>query len=186
MGAVHIVPYRQARRGARDPVRLRVKICNLEPEFAQEVRILLDKYDIYNGTGGVKTDEDEILRVDIAEGWKKEKIASRPYQLGLKDMKIPNETFDNIHEDGKLEWMKHPNPFRCPCFVVWRTVGASAQAGQRLLLGTAWSDSGGLVAEAEEWVVTRQGRDTMVRWVSPIGPPEAKQCLPPSGPRWGP
>ena len=45
---------------------------------------------------------------------------SRVYPVGKKDRDIIDETFNEMHEHGKLEWVTQPTKFSYPCFVVWR------------------------------------------------------------------
>ena len=49
---------------------------------------------------------------------------SRVYPVGKKDRDIIDETFNEMHEHGKLEWVTQPTKFSYPCFVVWRDTPA--------------------------------------------------------------
>ena len=43
---------------------------------------------------------------------------ARVYQLGPEDRKLINETFDLLHEQGKIKWSKEPTQFGAPVFVI--------------------------------------------------------------------
>lgn len=56
------------------------------------------------------------------EGWEKAKIASRCYPLGSKDQELLDKTFDELHAQGQMEWVRTLTSFVSPVFVVWQTV----------------------------------------------------------------
>lgn len=49
--------------------------------------------------------------------------AAKVYPLGLTDRQLVDDTFDKLHEQGRMEYTSQPTPHGYPVFVVWRTVG---------------------------------------------------------------
>ena len=47
---------------------------------------------------------------------------AKVYQLGPKDKKLIDETFDLLHQQGKMEWSIKPTQYGAPVFVMWRTL----------------------------------------------------------------
>ncbi len=63
------------------------------------------------------------MRIPLKTDWEsripgKAKI----YPLGTKDRALVDETFDKLHEAGKLSWTEGSTPFSYPVFCVWRTI----------------------------------------------------------------
>ena len=47
---------------------------------------------------------------------------ARVHPVSQRDKQIIDETFDKLHQRGKVTWSSQPTPFSYPCFVVWREV----------------------------------------------------------------
>ena len=47
---------------------------------------------------------------------------ARVYPVSQRDKQVIDETFDKLHQQGKMTWSSQPTPFSYPCFVVWREV----------------------------------------------------------------
>ena len=62
------------------------------------------------------------MKVPLSENWHQQRVASRPYPLGEKDRAFLDETFDNLHRQGRMDWVTEPTSFASPVFVVWRKV----------------------------------------------------------------
>jgi hypothetical protein len=91
--------------------------------FSGSVTSLVDRYaSVWIDTGLIKVDKDEEMTVPLIENWYEHKVSQRPYACGLKDQRFIDEVFDNLHRQGRMEWVKQPTPFSAPVFVVWRTV----------------------------------------------------------------
>ncbi|KIX01155.1 uncharacterized protein Z518_08880 [Rhinocladiella mackenziei CBS 650.93] len=64
-----------------------VHICNEDPAFAQALLRCVEKYsDCWIDRGPITIPEKDYMPVPLVEGWEKQKFASKPYPLGLKDL----------------------------------------------------------------------------------------------------
>lgn len=104
-----------------------VRISDVEPEFAQQLRTLTDKFDIYHDRGLIPMADEEKMRIDLIDDWQNQKRNVRPYPLGLKDREALDKHHDELIAQGKLEPMMEPTPIACPAFVVWRTVNGKSK-----------------------------------------------------------
>ena len=82
--------------------------------------------------------EDQGATVDIPEEeWmpiplKPDAVAkpSRVYPVSQKDRAIIDETFDKLHEQGKMEWSSQPTSYSYPVFVVRRQLSDGTRKGR--------------------------------------------------------
>lgn len=76
---------------------------------------------LWNDDGFIKVPPDEWMRIPLKEGWQ-DKLTGRSkiYPLGIEDRKLVDETFDKMHEQGRLKWTDEETPFSFPVFVVWK------------------------------------------------------------------
>ncbi|KAK3293976.1 uncharacterized protein B0H64DRAFT_177208 [Chaetomium fimeti] len=86
------------------------------------LRTVVEESRCWNSRGVVKMSEDEHIRINLIDSWHKQKVSGHVYPLGIEDSGIVDETCDDMHRDGKLDWMLRPTPFGCPVFVAWRIV----------------------------------------------------------------
>jgi hypothetical protein len=100
-----------------------VSICNTNPEYAQRVKALIDRYEVFRYKGIVPMQEGQKMRIDLVEGWQNQIKPARPYPLGKKDSDHLNMEHDKMHAEGKLVFLDEPTPIACPAFVVWRKSG---------------------------------------------------------------
>lgn len=68
----------------------------------------------------VKVPAHEHMEIPLIDNWETHYKAgqARVYPLGHKEQKVVNETFNKLHEQGRLEWTTAHTPFSFPCFVV--------------------------------------------------------------------
>lgn len=99
-----------------------VHCCTANTAFGKKLVALAEKWDVWRDKGIIPLPEDEKMTVDLIDNWQDQYRSGRVYPLGVKDREFLDETFDKMHREGKLEWMRKPTPFACPCFVVWKTV----------------------------------------------------------------
>lgn len=55
---------------------------------------------------------------------------AKVYQLGPEDRKLVDETFDLLHQQGKMEWSTDPTQYGSPVFVIWRTLPSGERKGR--------------------------------------------------------
>ena len=55
---------------------------------------------------------------------------SRVYPVSQKDKDVIDETFNKLHEQGKMEWTNQPTPYSYPVFVVWRQMPDGSRKGR--------------------------------------------------------
>nr|XP_036574226.1 uncharacterized protein CTRU02_15808 [Colletotrichum truncatum]XP_036588805.1 uncharacterized protein CTRU02_00852 [Colletotrichum truncatum]KAF6780623.1 hypothetical protein CTRU02_15808 [Colletotrichum truncatum]KAF6800447.1 hypothetical protein CTRU02_00852 [Colletotrichum truncatum] len=98
-----------------------VEICDFDKEFAQQLRKILDRYDIYHNKGIIPLPDEERMRIDLVDGWQNQKTNIKVYPLGLEDLAVLDETYGQLHAEGKMDWADgKPIPIACPLFIVWR------------------------------------------------------------------
>ncbi|KAH6603966.1 hypothetical protein Trco_007412 [Trichoderma cornu-damae] len=99
-----------------------VHVCDEHPDQADQIRQIVEKYDIWRDQGIIPLPENEKMRINLVENWQSQKTPTRPYPLGIEDRKFLDVTMDALHAQGRASWMKQPTPFGCPVFIVWRTI----------------------------------------------------------------
>lgn len=83
--------------------------------------IVNDYPKLWTDQGFADLPEDNWMKIPLKEGWEEKiKGKARVYPLGTKDRAIVDDTFDELHRQGKLEWTDKSTPFSFPCFVVYR------------------------------------------------------------------
>lgn len=65
--------------------------------------------------------ESDYLRIPLTDDSKSAKTRG-PYRLSSKDKKVVDDTFQKLHEAGKMSWGP-PGTLAWPCFVVWTGAG---------------------------------------------------------------
>jgi transposase InsO family protein len=92
---------------------------------------VVNKFDIWTDHGGfADVPENEWMRIPLAEGWESQ-IAGmklgRVYPMSPKDQEVINNTFDKLHDQGRMDWTDNHSPSGYPVFVVWRRVEKNGQ-----------------------------------------------------------
>lgn len=52
---------------------------------------------------------------------------AKVYQLGPEDKRLIDETFNLLHQQGKMKWSTKPTQYGAPVFVIWRTLPSGEQ-----------------------------------------------------------
>jgi hypothetical protein len=74
------------------------------------------------------------MRIPLKPGWEKKVDGSaKTYPLGEKDRQVIDKTFDELHNQGRLEWTAESTPFSYPVFVVWRTLANGERKGRAVV-----------------------------------------------------
>lgn len=115
---------------------------------------LVQSYDIWSRPGFVKVPKDQWMRIPLKEGAKIPR--NQVYRLGPKEKKLVDETFDALHEEGKLKWASNYTPSGYPVFVVYRL--GTLPDGTRGLKGRVVVDLRGLnkITELDSYPVLTQ------------------------------
>ena len=90
----------------------------------QTLAELVDEFPkIWVDTGFVKVPEEEWMKLPLRHDWQ-DKVSGKAkiYPLGIRDREVIDKVFDELHEQGRLEWTKEATPFSFPVFVVWKTL----------------------------------------------------------------
>lgn len=77
----------------------------------------------------VNMPKNEYMEIPLVDNWEHiyKPGQARVYASGLRDRQLIDETFDKLHEQGRLEWTKSHTPFSFPCFVVWKNTPDGAK-----------------------------------------------------------
>lgn len=98
-----------------------IKIYDTQSERQIYTKLVNEFPTLWNDDGFIKVPPDEWMRIPLKEGWQ-DKLTGRSkiYPLGIEDRKLVDETFDKMHEQGRLKWTDEETPFSFPVFVVWK------------------------------------------------------------------
>ena len=66
--------------------------------------------------------ENEQMIVPLVDNWNNQKIAQKPYPVGVRDWEVIDAIYNKLHAQGRMEWVTKLTAFTIPIFVVWRTV----------------------------------------------------------------
>ena len=71
--------------------------------------------------GFANVPQDEWMKLTLRNDWQ-DKVSGKAkvYPLGIKDREVIDKTFDEMYEQGRLEWTTQVTPFSFPVFVVWK------------------------------------------------------------------
>ena len=100
------------------------------PRWNKRVKQLVAKYAsrIFKDTEPIRVPPEQHLRVPLVEGWQNLKLGQRKYPCSEEDEKFLDKTLDELHEQGRFEWVHQPTPFGSPVFVAYRTVNGVRKA----------------------------------------------------------
>lgn len=87
--------------------------------------------DIFNDAGTtVNIPPEEWMTVPLKSDWEDRLPAKggRAYPQGKKSEKLIDETFDKLHEQGRMSWATKGTPFSYPVFVVWKPSAVPGEA----------------------------------------------------------
>jgi hypothetical protein len=103
-----------------------VSVYDRSSAFVQRVSRLVAQFPkVWTDSGTIDVPEEEQMRVPLVEGYQNQKIGQRPYPLSQEDREIVDKTLDDLHAQGRVEWVTQPTPFGAPAFVVWRMVNGA-------------------------------------------------------------
>ena len=93
---------------------------------------LVERYPkLWKDSGFVNVPESSWLRIPLRSDWESRVSGkARVYPLGLKDRKIVDDTFDELHAQDRLSWTTEHTPFSYPVFVVWKDLGDGKRKGR--------------------------------------------------------
>ena len=89
---------------------------------------------LWEDSGFVDIPQDQWMRIPLKPGWE-DKVdgSAKTYPVGEKDRKVIDKTFDELHDQGRLEWTTESTPFSYPIFVVWRTLPNGERKGRAVV-----------------------------------------------------
>ena len=93
------------------------------PAATSAIANVVDQFpNLWKDTGQVDLPESESMDIPLVDNWRElyKPGQARVYPLGERDRTIIDKTFDELHEQGRMEWTTSSTPFSFPCFVVWR------------------------------------------------------------------
>ena len=75
------------------------------------------------------------MTVPLKPGWesKVSAIKSRIYPLGNEARRVVDNTFDEMHKQGRLEYTTDPTPFSFPVFVIYKTDSNGKRKGRAVV-----------------------------------------------------
>ncbi|KAF2703432.1 hypothetical protein K504DRAFT_520152 [Pleomassaria siparia CBS 279.74] len=86
-------------------------------------RTIMEHANIWEDQGGtVRILEERNMRIPLKESSQNVNIPSKIYQVGLKDQKVIDATFNKLHQQNKMSWATRGSTFGVPVFVTWKNV----------------------------------------------------------------
>ncbi|CAI6082148.1 unnamed protein product [Clonostachys chloroleuca] len=89
---------------------------------AEAFRKLIIEHDIWRDRGTIPVPREELMKIHLKTNWQDGELAGKPYVVSPKDRQIIDDTFNPLHDTGRMEWVGDSCPFAAPVFVVWKTV----------------------------------------------------------------
>ena len=81
--------------------------------------LIVDFPEIWIDIGFVKIPQEEWMKILLRNDWQfKVNSKVKIYSLGVKDREVVDRTFDELHHQGRLKFIKNAIPFAYPVFVV--------------------------------------------------------------------
>ena len=93
------------------------------PATTAAIANVVDQFpNLWKDTGQVNLPESESMDIPLVDNWKDlyKPGQARVYPLGERDKAVIDKTFDELHDQNRMEWTTSSTPFSFPCFVVWR------------------------------------------------------------------
>ena len=91
------------------------------PETQATLSTVANTYpDIWKPGGIADIPQEDWLTIPLRPNAKIE--SAKVYPLGVEAQKVVDDTFDQLHEEGKMEWSRKPTSHGYPVFVVWKLV----------------------------------------------------------------
>lgn len=75
------------------------------------------------------------MKVSLKPGWEAKVSAIKPrvYCLGNDVRRLVDDTFDEMHKQGRLKFTTDPTPFSFPVFVVWKSDSDGKRKGRAVM-----------------------------------------------------
>ncbi|KAL8366740.1 hypothetical protein RB595_010549 [Gaeumannomyces hyphopodioides] len=100
-----------------------VRVYNGKPKEARILQRICKSFaKVWIDKGPIDVPKDMQMRVPLAEGYQKANLASKAYPVSKKNRDFVDGKRDELHAQGRMEWVHEPSPFAQPVFVVWRKV----------------------------------------------------------------
>lgn len=101
------------------------------PELTQ---IVEEFPSLWKEEGFAEVPEAEWMRIPLKSDWEEKALkTARVYPLGAEARKVVDETFDKLHEQGRMSWTNESTPFSYPVFVVWTTRPDGSRKGRAVV-----------------------------------------------------
>ena len=84
---------------------------------------------LWEDTGNVKLTDSQFMEIPLIENWREiyKPGQAKIYPVSPRDREVIDKTFDELHEQERMEWTNQSTPFSFPCFVVWKSNEATAK-----------------------------------------------------------
>jgi transposase InsO family protein len=105
-----------------------------ESDTVRKLSAVVDAFpDLWKDSGTfVDLPQDEWMKIPLRTDWESRLPAkgARVYPLGLEARKVVDDTFDELHQLGRMSWTIKGTPFSFPVFVVWKTLANGERKGR--------------------------------------------------------
>ena len=95
-----------------------MSVYNNDPLFANKVRALLDKYNVFRDRGIVPILEEQKIRINLVNGYQHQLKLVRAYPIGREDREFLDKEYNKMQAQGKLSFIDQPTPIAYLVFIV--------------------------------------------------------------------
>jgi hypothetical protein len=99
---------------------------------AQKLGALVAEFpNLWRDVGCVDLLMDQWMRIPLRSDWESRVSGkAKIYPLGIKDRALVDKTFDELQQQGRLQYTMHSTPFAYLVFVVWKTLPNGERKGR--------------------------------------------------------
>lgn len=86
---------------------------------------------LWTDAGFAELPEENWMRIPLKSDWEDRVTGkAKVYPLGARDRELVDQTFDELHEQGRMSWTNASTPFSYPAFCVWRKNATGENKGR--------------------------------------------------------
>ena len=112
-----------------------VRVYGDEAAVRQISELVAQYPSIWESEGFVQIPPERWIKIHLKPGWESKVATIKPkvYPLGNDSCRLVDETFDEMHRQGRLKFTADPTPFSFPVFVVWKPDGNGKKKGRAVV-----------------------------------------------------
>lgn len=107
-----------------------------DADAVRQISDLVAEYpSIWESQGFVQIPPERWMKVPLKPGWEAKVSAIKPkvYPLGNDARRLVDNTFNELHQQGRMKFMSNPTSFSFPIFVVWKSDSEGKKKGHAVV-----------------------------------------------------